>query len=98
MRNTSESPDANEQVQAKPATTKSRAGTRSKTESALLSTPEKPESPEQDTKPATRRRTTSATTTKGAAEPAAQHATDTAATPSDTTTRPSRPANANPAW
>ena len=92
MRNTSESPDANEQVQAKPATTKSRAGTRSKTESALLSTPEKPESPEQDTKPATRRRTTSATTTKGASEPAAQHATDTAATPSDTTTRPSRPA------
>src|SRR5437763_4988929 len=88
MRNTSESPDANEQVQAKPATTKSRAGTRSKTESALLSTPEKPESPEQDTKPATRRRTTSATTTKGASEPAAQHATDTAATPSDTTTRP----------
>src|SRR6266487_4397381 len=72
MRNTSESPDANEQVQAKPATTKSRAGTRSKTESALLSTPEKPESPEQDTKPAARRRTTSATTTKGAAEPAAQ--------------------------
>src|SRR5437588_905570 len=94
MRNTSESPDANEQVQAKPATTKSRAGTRSKTESALLSTPEKPESPEQDTKPAARRRTTSATTTKGAAEPAAQHATDTAATPSDTTTRPSRPAAA----
>src|SRR5436305_2902809 len=94
MRNTSESPDANEQVQAKPATTKSRAGTRSKTESALLSTPEKPESPEQDTKPATRRRTTSATTTKGASEPAAQHATDTAATPSDTTTRPSRPAAA----
>ena len=92
MRNTSESPDANEQVQAKPATTKSRAGTRSKTESALLSTPEKPESPEQDTKPATRRRTTSATTTKGASEPAAQHATDTTATPSDTTTRPSRPA------
>ncbi len=38
MRNTSESPDANEQVQAKPATTKSRAGTRSKTESALLGT------------------------------------------------------------
>src|SRR2546421_389411 len=94
MRNTSESPDANEQVQAKPATTKSRAGTRSKTESALLSTPEKPESPEQDTKPAARRRTTSATTTKGASEPAAQHATDTAATPSDTTTRPSRPAAA----
>ena len=94
MRNTSESPDANEQVQAKPATTKSRAGTRSKTESALLSTPEKPESPEQDTKPATRRRTTSATTTKGASEPAAQHATDTTATPSDTTTRPSRPAAA----
>src|SRR5947209_1374027 len=88
MRNTSESPDANEQVQAKPATTKSRAGTRSKTESALLSTPEKPQSPEQDTKPATRRRTTSAATTKGTSEPAAQHATDTAATPSDTTSRP----------
>lgn len=88
MRNTSESPDTNEQVQAKPATTKSRAGTRSKTESALLSTPEKPENPEQDTKPATRRRTTPATTTKGVSETAAQHATDTATTPSDTTSRP----------
>src|SRR5439155_26533139 len=35
-----------------------------------------------------------ATTTKGASEPAAQHATDTAATTSDTTIRPSRPAAA----
>ena len=58
MNNTSESPDANEQV--KPATTRSRSTARAKTENATS------DGQEQVTKPATRRRPASSTSTMAA--------------------------------
>ncbi len=100
MRNTSESPDANANTntdeQVKPATTRSRSSTRSKTDSTL---PGNPDNSEQEVKPAARRRTTStsatATSANGATVAPAQDAADTASTasaaasaaPSDTAPR-----------
>ncbi|MFL5587087.1 MAG: translation initiation factor IF-2 [Ktedonobacteraceae bacterium] len=82
MRNTPESPEENEQ--AKPTPTRSRSSTsaRSKSESAT------PGSQEQETKPATRRRTASASKTGGVAEPSTQNGTEKTTTPSETTPRP----------
>ena len=82
MRNTPESPEENEQ--AKPTPTRSRSSTsaRSKSESAT------PGSQEQETKPATRRRTASAPKTGGVAEPSTQNGTEKTTTPSETTPRP----------
>ncbi len=60
MSNTSESPDAN--VQAKPATTRSRSATRAKTESAAPA----PNSQEQAAKPAPRKRAAAPTSTSAA--------------------------------
>ncbi len=82
MRNTPESPEENEQ--AKPTPTRSRSSTsaRSKPESAT------PGSQEQETKPATRRRTASASKTGGVAEPSTQNGTEKTTTPSETTPRP----------
>src|SRR6266700_3946464 len=82
MRNTPESPEENEQ--AKPTPTRSRSSTsaRSKPESATTG------SQEQETKPATRRRTASASKTGGVAEPSTQNGTEKTTTPSETTPRP----------
>src|SRR2546421_1820747 len=82
MRNTPESPEENEQ--AKPTPTRSRSSTsaRSKPESATTG------SQEQETKPATRRRTASAPKTGGVAEPSTQNGTEKTTTPSETTPRP----------
>ena len=101
MNNTSESPDAN--VQAKPATTRSRSTSRAKTESAAPAPPRA--SQEQTVKPAARKRTAApidtgaaetpsiparaqATTRKTAAAPAAS----TRPAPAPTSDSPEKPA------
>src|SRR5437868_7578162 len=88
MTNTSESPDANEQV--KPAT-RSRT-TRTKAESA---TPKTPDGQEQVTKPTTSRRSASSANTLTASR--AQSATEKASTAPAVEARPARPATASSA-
>ena len=74
MSNTSDTPDANEQV--KPTKTRSRTSTRSKTESAT------PDSQVQETKPTVQRRTASSTrSTTAARAQSASEAANTQATP-----------------
>ncbi|TMD53942.1 MAG: translation initiation factor IF-2 [Chloroflexi bacterium] len=88
MTNTSESPDANEQV--KPAT-RSRT-TRTKAESA---TPKTPDGQEQVTKPTTSRRSASSANTLTASR--AQSATENASTAPAVEARPARPATGSSA-
>ena len=82
MRNIPESPEENEQAKLTPTRSRSSSSARSKSESAT------PGSQEQETKPATRRRTTSASKTGGVAEPSAQNGTEKSTPPSETSPRP----------
>nr|HET6901717.1 translation initiation factor IF-2 [Ktedonobacteraceae bacterium] len=94
MRNTSESPDANEQ--AKTTTPKPRTTARSKSVSASTGTTENAStgSQEQEKKPATRRRTTAASATTSAStngtaiSPPPQGEKEHIVTPSETPTKP----------
>src|SRR5947209_19440702 len=69
MRNTSESPEGNEQATKPAATTRSRSSARSKSEGAAAG------SQEVETKTVTRRRPAASTATGGAAAPSTQNGT-----------------------
>lgn len=81
MRNTSESPEGNEQ--AKPTTTRTRASARSKSDSATPGSQEQPE-----TKPVTRRRTASAPVSNGTPAISAPDGTERASTLPESAPRP----------